>query len=146
MVLRLLGWVCRLVLGGLFVFAGYVKLRNPFLFEMAVDGYRLLPAWAVIVVARTLPWLEVVLGLLLISGWMLRYMSSFASLLLGVFVTMMSIAYSRGTQATCGCFGSGEPISPRTLARDSVFLAMSIFLAVYSWRRRSKLFVDAPSV
>ena len=143
---RILAWVCRLALGGLFLVAGYTKLHNPFLFEMAVDAYRILPAWAVVIVARGLPWLEVVLGLLLLAGWMLRYVSSFASLLLGAFVTMMGITYSRGVEANCGCFGFGERISPLTLARDSVFLAMAVFLAVYAWHRRSKPSVHAPSV
>ena len=59
---RVLEWIARLALGALFVYAGYVKLRNPFLFEMAVDGYRLLPPTGVILVARGLPWLEVALG------------------------------------------------------------------------------------
>ena len=58
MLLRVLEWICRLLLGALFVIAGYTKLGNPFLFEMAVDTYQLLPPTGVIVVARSLPWLE----------------------------------------------------------------------------------------
>lgn len=132
---RVFAWICRLALGALFVFAGYTKLRNPFLFEMAVDAYRLLPIWAVVVVARSLPWLEVVLGILLLVGWNLRYFASLAALLLGFFVTMMGITYSRGVEANCGCFGFGEKISPLTLARDSALLVLAVFLAVHAWRQ-----------
>ena len=51
---RIFEWTARLGLGALFIYAGYVKLRNPFLFEMAVDGYQLLPPAGVIGVARSL--------------------------------------------------------------------------------------------
>lgn len=138
MALRLLGWVCRLVLGGLFVFASYTKLRNPLLFEMAVDTYRLLPSAGVIIVARGLPWLEVLLGVLLLAGWKISYVSSFAALLLGGFLLTMWFTYHHGIEANCGCFGFGERISPLTLGRDSGLFAMAVFLAGYSWWRRSK--------
>lgn len=133
MALRILAWICRLALGVVFVIAGYTKLKSPFLFEMAVDAYRILPPWGVIVVARSLPWLEVALGLLLLVGWKLRYFSSFAALLVGFFVGVMAFTFSRGVEANCGCFGFGEKISGLTLARDSVFVALAGFLAVYSW-------------
>lgn len=138
MALRLFVWVCRLVLGGLFVFAGYTKLRNPLLFEMAVDTYRLLPSAGVIAVAWSLPWLEVFLGILLLVGWKISYMASFTALLLGGFLVTMGITYHRGIEANCGCFGFGERISPLTLGRDTILFAMAVFLAGYSWWRRSK--------
>lgn len=138
MALRLLGWVCRLVLGGLFVFAGYTKLRNPLLFEMAVDTYRLLPSAGVIAVAWSLPWLEVLLGILLLVGWKISYVSSFTALLLAGFLLTMGITYTRGIEANCGCFGFGERISPLTVGRDSLLFVMALFLAGYSWWRQSK--------
>jgi len=130
---RIFEWFARLSLGALFLYAGYAKLRNPFLFEMAVDGYQLLPPTGVIVVARGLPWLEVILGLLLWSGWKLPYSAAFTTLLLGAFLTMMAITYARGIEAACGCFGTSEPISPRTLARDSVIFAVAVGLAARAW-------------
>lgn len=141
MALRVLGWICRLALGGLFLVAGYTKVQNPFLFEMAVDAYQLLPPWAVVTTARTLPWLELALGVLLIVGWKLRYFATAAALLLGFFVITMAITYSRGVEANCGCFGFGEPISPKTLARDTLLLAFAVFLAAHSWteRRRARV-------
>jgi uncharacterized membrane protein YphA (DoxX/SURF4 family) len=133
---RILQWLARLFLAGLFLYAGYVKLQNPFLFEMAVDSYQLLQPTGVIIVARTLPWMEIALGLLLLAGWKLPYFSTFTALLLGFFLAMMAIAYSRGIEATCGCFGFGEQVSRRTLARDAGLFAVAVYLAVYSWKRR----------
>lgn len=133
---RVLQWLARLFLAGLFLYAGYFKVRNPFLFEMAVDSYQLLPARGVIIVARTLPWLEIALGLSLLAGWKLPYFATFTAVLLGFFLATMAIAYSRGIEATCGCFGLGEQVGPRTLARDTGLFAVAVYLAAYSWRRR----------
>jgi len=136
---RVFEWIARLALGALFLYAGYAKLRNPFVFEMAVDGYQLLPPAGVIVVARGLPWLEVALGLWLWSGWKLPYSAAFTALLLGAFLVTMAITYARGIEAACGCFGTSEPISPRTLARDSlIFLAAAGLTGRAWWGRRRK--------
>ena len=137
MLWRILFWLARIFTGGIFIYAGYAKLAQPpFLFEMAVDSYQLLPAWAVLLVAHSLPWMELALGVVLLSGWKLRYFSTFASLLLGFFVTLMAISFSRGEEATCGCFGGGEPVSGWTLTRDSMMLLVALYLAVYSWKAR----------
>jgi cobalt-zinc-cadmium efflux system protein len=124
-----------IALGCVFVYAAWLKLKEPWqLFAMAVDAYGLLPQWAVIVVARTLPWAELLLGLLLISGVWLRVSASAASLLLLGFVTMMVRAYLKGMQIDCGCFASGDTISLRTLARDGGLLAGALALTVLAWR------------
>ena len=53
--IRLIGLALRVLLGGAFLYAAWLKLREPWmLFAMAVDAYKLLPQWAVILVARTL--------------------------------------------------------------------------------------------
>lgn len=134
MALIVLAWISRIFLGGLFIIAGYTKARNPFLFEMAVDAYRILPPNGVIFVAHALPWCEIGLGMLLLVGWQLRYFSTIAAALMTFFVGTMAYTYSRGVEANCGCFGFGEKISPQTLARDSAFLVVAIFLVVHAWR------------
>jgi hypothetical protein len=102
-------------------------------------------------VARVLPWLEVVLGVALAGGWKLPYFAGFTTLLLGFFLVMMAVAYSRGTEAVCGCFGYGEPVSPRTLARDTAFFAVALYLTIDSWktirtRRRATAAAIAPAI
>jgi len=142
---RILQWLARLFLGALFVYAGYVKLKEPFLFEMAVDSYQLLPSWGVIAVARALPWMEIALGLVLLAGWKLPYFATFSTLLLGFFLALMAIAYSRGTEAVCGCFGYGEPVSPRTLVRDTALFGVAVYLTVFSWRARLRRSAAEPA-
>ena len=115
--------------------AGYAKLANRFEFELAIESYQILPVWGVIAVARALPWFEVALGMLVLRGWKLHWFATVATALLGFFLATMAITFSRGVEATCGCFGLGEPVSPRTLLRDTLFFLPSAYLAFSSWRR-----------
>ena len=117
----------------MFIYAAYTKLRQSWLlFALSIDSYQMLPEWAVYAVARTLPWLELALGVLLASGVWLRYLSLVATTILALFFTVMLVSYFRGAGIDCGCFGVGEPLSAKTLLRDGVLLAAAISLAVLS--------------
>jgi uncharacterized membrane protein YphA (DoxX/SURF4 family) len=127
----------RLLLGAVFIYAAYTKLRQSWLlFALSIDSYQLLPEWAVLAVARTLPLLELALGVLLIAGVWLRYLSTLAAGILGLFFTVMVVSYFRGAAIDCGCFGVGEPLSARTLVRDGALLACAIWLLAVSHRGR----------
>lgn len=129
----------RIVLGAIFLYAAYTKLRNPWLmFALSIDSYRLLPEWAVLAVARTLPWFELLIGALLISGFKIRWVSSAAALLLLTFFALMVRSYKANLGIDCGCFGLGEAISARTLVRDGLLLSASLFLCVCAFRRTHK--------
>jgi uncharacterized membrane protein YphA (DoxX/SURF4 family) len=137
----------RIALGAVFVYAAWVKLRLPWqLFAGAIADYQLLPEWAVIPLARTLPWAELALGLLLASGRWLRTAAAAASLLLAVFVALMIRAYAKGMAISCGCFGPGELISWRTLLRDGTLLAASLAVAWMAFARKRKAPEVAPPV
>ncbi len=127
----------RVALGAVFVYAAWTKLRQPWeLFAMSIDAYKVLPYGAVLVVARTLPWAELLIGLALMAGRWLRVSAAAASLLLLVFFALMVRAYVKGMQIDCGCFGLGDPISARTLVRDGGLLAGCLFLTWTSFRGR----------
>ena len=126
----------RVLLGAVFVYAAYTKLRQSWLlFALSIDSYQLLPEWAVFALARTLPWLELALGIALIAGVWLRYLSIAAAGILAMFFTVMVVAYFRGAGIDCGCFGVGEPLSARTLLRDGALLAAALVLVAYTRRR-----------
>jgi len=124
-------------MAAVFLFAAYTKLREPWLvFAMSIDAYQLLPQWAVLTLGRTIPWLELLLGVMLTTGFGLRYTAAAAAILLGLFFGIMAHAYAQGQKIDCGCFGLGEPISPRTLLRDGVLLAVSFVLTFLAIRQR----------
>ena len=125
----------RVLLGAVFMYAAYTKLRQSWLlFALSIDSYQLLPEWAVYAVARTLPFFELALGILLIAGVWLRYLSVIAAGILALFFTVMVVAYFRGGGIDCGCFGVGEPLSAKTLVRDGGLLVAAIALAALSRR------------
>ncbi|HUP40905.1 MAG TPA: MauE/DoxX family redox-associated membrane protein [Vicinamibacterales bacterium] len=125
----------RLLLGAVFVYAAYTKLRQSWLlFALSIDSYQLLPEWAVYAVARTLPVFELALGILLIAGIWLRYLSILAAAILGLFFSVMVVSYFRGAGIDCGCFGVGEALSAKTLVRDGALLAAAVIVAAYTRR------------
>ena len=127
MKLRALGLVLRIALGAIFVYSAWSKLKDSWaLFAMAVDSYQVLPLWGVQWVARTLPWVELLIGVLLIAGRWMRVATGAASLLLLLFFGLMVRAHLKGMEINCGCFGPGEAISWRTLLRDGAILAGSL--------------------
>jgi uncharacterized membrane protein YphA (DoxX/SURF4 family) len=136
-VLRFILLGLRIALGGVFTYAAWTKLREPWsLFAISINAYHVLPDGAVVSVARTLPWFELLLGLALIAGLWKRVSTAAASVLLLVFFGLMVHAYARGEAIDCGCFGPGEAISPLTLLRDGGLLAGAILLAITAWRGR----------
>jgi uncharacterized membrane protein YphA (DoxX/SURF4 family) len=129
----------RLALGAIFAYAGYVKLRDPWqLFAMGIDSYQILPLRWVEITARVLPWIELLLGGLLISGRWLRVSGTLVSLMLLGFMTLMVRAYAKGMQINCGCFGPGEVISWKTLLRDGSMVAAAIAMTCLAFLKRPK--------
>jgi uncharacterized membrane protein YphA (DoxX/SURF4 family) len=125
----------RVILGAVFVYGGYVKLRVPWaLFGMAIDSYHLVPLRFIEPLARTIPWFEVALGLLLIFGWLLRISTAAVSLTLAIFFVAMLRAFLNHQQIDCGCFGPGDPISKWTLLRDGSLLAGALLLTWMAFR------------
>jgi len=137
--LRALALLLRIALGGVFLYAAWVKLREPWqLFALAIDSYRILPLWAVEWTARTLPWFELAIGLALIVGRGLRVSATATSLLLLVFIGLLVRAKLKGMEISCGCFGNNEPLTWWTVLRDSSMLAVSLLLTAMAFGRERK--------
>jgi len=119
----------RLALGAVFIYAAYTKLRRPWmLFAFSINSYEVLPEQWVTLLARTLPWLELALGVLLLVGYGLRYVAAAASGLLLAFFFVMLRAHFKGLGIDCGCFGFGEKLGARTLIRDGLLATFSLAL------------------
>jgi uncharacterized membrane protein YphA (DoxX/SURF4 family) len=143
--IRIVKLVLRIALAAVFAYAAYTKLRQPWLvFAMSIDAYGLLPEWAVLFIARTLPWFELAIGVGLLIGIWLRYVSLAATLLLAVFFGIMLMSYGKGMGIDCGCFGVGEPLTAKTLVRDGSLLVAAVVLTVLSFQRRRLADTSAP--
>ncbi|HEY3742957.1 MAG TPA: MauE/DoxX family redox-associated membrane protein [Bryobacteraceae bacterium] len=130
--------VLRLLLGAIFLYAAYTKLRESYLiFAMSIDSYQILPPDAVLGVARTLPWVELAVGIWLLAGWRIAPAATAATLILAVFFGVMVFTYGKGLQIDCGCFGLGEALTWKTLVRDGSLVAAAGALAVLAWGPRN---------
>jgi uncharacterized membrane protein YphA (DoxX/SURF4 family) len=143
-------WLGRLVLGGIFIYAGYAKIFLPIMrprpsvsvalafFALQVGSYQMLPPWGVNFVAHTLPFAEVALGLLLILGWQLRVWATLSTLLiLGFFVAVVR-SYALGMQINCGCFATPEPLTIVTVVRDGLLAALALLMTVFAFLEARK--------
>ncbi|MET8869962.1 MauE/DoxX family redox-associated membrane protein [Nonomuraea sp. NPDC049421] len=99
--------VARLVLGGVLIAAGALKIGNPADSVVAVKAYQLLPESIAVAVGYALPILEIVVGVLLVVGLLTRAAAVIAALLMFAFVFGIAWAWANGLRIDCGCFGGG---------------------------------------
>jgi len=128
---RILFLLVRLVFALIFIGASLDKIAHPAEFAKIVSNYRVLPVYTVNFVAVVLPWLEAVIGLLILCGWWLTGAVLLANLLLICFFAALAQAAARGIDLHCGCFSSssaGPSHMLLYLARDLLFLGLGAAL------------------
>ncbi|MCD4534027.1 DoxX family membrane protein [Nocardioides sp. cx-169] len=141
-----LGLGARLATGGVWIYAGVVKLPDPYASVQAVRAYELLPSSLAEAVGYLLPPLEVVVGIALVLGVLTRGAAVVSALLFVAFIVGIASAWARGMEIDCGCFGGGgyDPDArsnyPWEIARDTALLLASCYLV---WLRRSRLALDS---
>lgn len=143
-----MGWIsfaARVLVGGVWIVAGLLKLPDPAASVRAVRAYQLLPETIVPVVGHGLPIVEVLVGITLVLGLLVRIGALLSCLLFVGFIVGISSAWARGLQIDCGCFGGGgfdaqaAQKYPWELARDLGLLFASIWLV---WRPRGPWALD----
>jgi putative oxidoreductase len=132
-----LNGILRLLVGGLFVFAGVLKMADPAKFAIDVSNYRLLPHELINLVAILLPGIEVVAGLFVLTGLRLKAAALVVTGLTVIFFIAIVSALARGLNIECGCFGTvgGKHIGLLTLAIDSTLFCLAALLAKRAGRR-----------
>src|ERR1700676_684597 len=141
---RVVIWIGRLVLAGIFIYAGYAKLtmgmhpRPPIgvaltFFQLSVDSYQILPPWGVQFVAKTLPFAEIALGVLLLIGFGLRIWATLITLLIVGFFAAVLRAYLLHMQINCGCFATPEPVTLQKVFEDGALAALAILMTVFAF-------------
>jgi len=108
--------LARLVLGGVLLVAGGLKVLKPTESANAVAAYKILPTNVAHLTGYALPWLEVALALLLIFGFMVRPAAVISGLIMLVFIGAIASVWARGMLIDCGCFGGGGEIDPSLAA------------------------------
>jgi uncharacterized membrane protein YphA (DoxX/SURF4 family) len=147
---RVMIWIGRITLAAVFLYAGYAKLFRPdmtprpsipiarSLFALQIDSYQMLPAWAVLLVAKWLPILEIAIGVLLLIGFGLRIWSTLVTLIIGGFFVVVLRAYLLHLDINCGCFAKPEPLTGWTVLRDGVLLVVAVLMTVFAFQEARK--------
>jgi uncharacterized membrane protein YphA (DoxX/SURF4 family) len=136
---RRLYLLSRLVVGGVFVYAGLDKIANPAAFAELIWNYMILPTELVNLAALVLPWVELTSGLLLIFGRLAFPSSLILTGLTLVFIAAIGYNLARGLNFQCGCFttaADARDAGIETLIRDLALLAPA---AVCLWRGWARL-------
>lgn len=147
---RIIIWIGRIVLAAILVYAGLAKMirwdMHPHppigiatsLFALQIDSYQMLPPWAVLQVARWLPWAEIAVGLLLLIGWQLRIWTTIVTLIIGGFFGAVVRAYALHLDINCGCFAKPEPLTGMTVLRDGALFLLAVFMTVFAFQEARK--------
>ena len=122
----------RVIVGGVFIWAGALKIADSLGFAQSIENYQVVPHNLAFLIAVVLPWVEVLSGAFLIIGVFKRSSALLISLLLAGFIGLVALALARGIDTSCGCFGSLSRRADFSLIlTDAVLLvfALCIFFA-----------------
>lgn len=130
--------ICRILVGGLFIFSGFIKLNDPLGFSYKLQEYF---SYDVL----DIPWLipfalgisifvvvfEVVLGVFLLIGYKPKY-TVWSLLVMIVFFTFLTFyaAYFEKVK-DCGCFGDFLKLDPwESFWKDIILLVLIVILFI----------------
>lgn len=141
MVAKVILLLIRLLVGGVFIYAGVLKVWDTQDFARDIQHYSIIP-WSdvILLLAVYLPWVEIFAGLAVIFRRLyLGGLIAIAGLML-IFTGALTSAWARGLDISCGCFGkekhSIRANFPALLARDLAILGGAAILLGSEWRRR----------
>ena len=129
---RIIWRIVDVIVGGLFIYAGAIKVLDPVQFAIDIDNYKILPWTIGVGLAFYLPWLEIFCGLALIVRRLYLGGLSILTALVAVFLVATIAAKVRGLDITCGCFGHASQNwnFPTHLALDLAILGALLALSV----------------
>jgi len=132
--------LARLLLGGTFLYAGWIKAADPVGFARQVANYQLLPYAANYLVAAALPYVELLAGLLLVANRKVRPAALVLGGLNGVFMLALATVVARGLDIDCGCFdpsGATHTGPWEAILRDSFLMVLAVVVWILRGRQMS---------
>lgn len=128
----------RLVLGGLFLWAGIVKLSDVYGFQYIIEEYGLAPLETTYFLARGLPILEILAGLALILN--IRGGLAVITGMLLLFIGVLWYGMFHNLDIDCGCFGVEAKHEINSLRaafyRDLIMLGIALAIHVINRLRK----------
>ncbi len=119
--------IVRLGLGCMFLWSSLPKIRQPYDFLSSVYNYEIAGPSLGMLVAITLPWVELLVGVCLVGGIFVGGALLVSIGMAAMFTFTLAFALYHGLEISCGCFSTSniENISYATLIRACVILLLS---------------------
>src|SRR5580698_4908685 len=145
-------WIGRLLLGVIFIYAGYSKIFQPntnlwpyFIlkfsismnlsnFATQVEAFKMLPDWGVQFVAHALPFTEIILGLLVLIGWRLRIWAPVLTLIMFGFSFVVLRAYLLHMNINCVCCATPHPNHERNVLQDVALCGVALLITIFAFQ------------
>ena len=140
--MKILDWIVRFLVGGLFIFSGLVKLNDPVgtqikleeyfeVFSSDIAGFFHVFIPFALPIAMILVVLEVVIGFAILLNQRMN-ITMWITLVLIVFFTFLTFYSAYFNKVTdCGCFGDAIPLTPwESFTKDVILLFMIIYLFI----------------
>lgn len=150
-ILQLLVWICRLGVGGLFIFSGLIKANDPLGFSYKLKEYfeefaKIFIEHGPAFMAHPMEWmsaialpmsmfivvLEIVLGILTLLGVKMKAVTNWLMLLIVFFTFLTFVSWKYDIVKTCGCFGDFWVLTPfESFLKDIILFAGILVLFLF---------------
>jgi len=135
----------RFILGSIFIYAGIYKISNPQEFFTSIKNLRILSSQSINTITFLLPWVELFLGVLLITGILKRYIALISTILLLIFIVVTISSTFNGGIGSCGCFPESSILNSYNpfiiVIRNFVFIIFGIAIIFLGRTKKSKLLI-----
>lgn len=129
--------ITRMILGGIFIYSGWLKLLDLTSFAEVIGAFGLVPLQIRGISALLISSCELIAG----AGLIMEIRGSLTAVLLMLILFMMVLIYGIKMEfdIDCGCFGNDDPVGVAfhglrsSLIRDLIFISLTTYL--YIWRK-----------
>lgn len=127
-------FISQLILSLIFIFSGIEKISDLNFFLVAINNYKIFPDITHNFIAVTFPWIELILGVLLLFGFYKKEISVIFSFLIFLFTLLIFVSILRGLDIYCGCFGtlSSVKVGYYKIYENTILFLLAIHLYFFS--------------
>ena len=121
----------------IFIYFSYDKILDPLRFAQLSANYDIIPYNLEYFGALILPWIEMLIGLFLLTGVFIKTSANVALSLMVFFIFMIAQAYLRGKSIDCGCLLTNLSLESasdkriymlKRIVQDFYFLALTLLI------------------
>lgn len=136
--------ILRIVIGMVLLVSGVEKTISPYQnFLYVIQTYAMLPSFWENVVAVVLPWIELIVGVMLVLGLWVPISLKGGLVIFALFVVVVGQALLRGLPIDqCGCFGELIHLAPTTVIIFDSMTILVLYILIRNITQTSRFSLD----